>query len=76
MKLIVGMTGASGVVIAVELLRRLKELENVETHLIITEGAATKRTLIFLKFDALQILFTTLIKWTPRLPAGAFWLTA
>ena len=39
MRLIVGMTGASGVVIAVELLRRLKEIDSVETHLIITEGA-------------------------------------
>ena len=39
MKLIIGMTGASGVVIAVELLRRLKEIPEVETHLIITEGA-------------------------------------
>ena len=39
MRLIVGMTGASGVVIAVELLRRLQALEGVETHLIITEGA-------------------------------------
>lgn len=39
MRLIVGMTGASGVIIAVELLRRLKEIESVETHLIITKGA-------------------------------------
>ncbi len=39
MKLIVGITGASGVVIAVELLRSLKEIEGAETHLIITEGA-------------------------------------
>jgi 4-hydroxy-3-polyprenylbenzoate decarboxylase len=39
MRLIVGMTGASGVIIAVELLRRLREIESVETHLIITKGA-------------------------------------
>ncbi|MCR5834651.1 MAG: UbiX family flavin prenyltransferase [Selenomonadaceae bacterium] len=39
MRLIIGMTGASGVVIAVELLKRLKAIESVETHLIITEGA-------------------------------------
>ncbi len=38
MRLIVGMSGASGAVIAIELLRRLKEL-GVETHLIITHGA-------------------------------------
>ena len=38
MRIIVGITGASGIVIAVELLQRLKKMENVETHLIITEG--------------------------------------
>ena len=40
MRLIVGISGASGAVIAVELLKKLKALEAVETHLIITEGAA------------------------------------
>lgn len=40
MRVIVGITGASGIVIAVELLQRLKEIEGVETHLIITEGGA------------------------------------
>ena len=39
MRLIIGMTGASGAIIGVELLRRLKEIDSVETHLIITEGA-------------------------------------
>ena len=38
MRLIVGITGASGIVIAVDLLRKLKELDGVETHLIITDG--------------------------------------
>ena len=38
MRLIVGMSGASGAIIAVRLLQRLREL-NVETHLIITHGA-------------------------------------
>lgn len=38
MRLIIGMSGASGAPIAFRLLRRLKEL-NVETHLIITRGA-------------------------------------
>ena len=40
MRLIVGISGASGVIIAVELLRKLKNIKNVETHLIVTEGAA------------------------------------
>ena len=38
MRIIVGITGASGIIIAVELLKRLKKIENIETHLIITEG--------------------------------------
>ena len=38
MRLIVGITGASGIVIAVELLERLKNFKDVETHLIITDG--------------------------------------
>ena len=40
MRVIVGITGASGIVIAVELLKRLKAIEEVETHLIITDGGA------------------------------------
>lgn len=39
MRLIVGISGASGVIIAVELLRKLQSIDNVETHLIVTEGA-------------------------------------
>ena len=38
MRVTVGITGASGIIIAVELLKRLRELKNVETHLIVTEG--------------------------------------
>ena len=40
MRIIVGITGASGIVIAVELLQRLKKIAGVETHLIITDGGA------------------------------------
>lgn len=38
MRIIVGITGASGIVIAVTLLNKLKEIDGVETHLIITNG--------------------------------------
>lgn len=38
MRLIIGITGASGIIIAVELLKRLKNIDAVETHLIITDG--------------------------------------
>ena len=40
MRLIIGISGASGAIIALELLRVLKQMEDVETHLVITEGAA------------------------------------
>ena len=40
MRVIVGITGASGIVLAVELLQRLKNIDTVETHLIITDGGA------------------------------------
>ena len=39
MRLIVGITGASGVVLGVELLKRLREIDSVETHLVMTTGA-------------------------------------
>lgn len=38
-RLLIGMSGASGAPIAVELLRQLKTREDVETHLIVTRGA-------------------------------------
>lgn len=38
MRITVGITGASGIIIAVELLKCLREIDNVETHLIITDG--------------------------------------
>ena len=40
MRLIVGISGASGVIMGWYLLRALHEMPGVETHLIITEGAA------------------------------------
>ena len=39
MRLIVGISGASGVIIAVELLKKLKEMLDIEIHLVITQGA-------------------------------------
>ena len=38
-RLIVGMTGASGAVMGMELLRALKGMPDVESHLVATEGA-------------------------------------
>lgn len=40
MKLIVGISGASGVLLGYKFLQTLKTLSNIETHLIISEGAA------------------------------------
>lgn len=39
-RLIVGMSGASGAPLAVELLRQLKSIPEAESHLIVTKGAA------------------------------------
>ncbi len=40
MRIIVGITGASGVKMGVEMLKALKKQSGIEVHLIITEGAA------------------------------------
>ena len=39
MRLIVGVSGASGVIMGYYLLKALKQYENCETHLVLTEGA-------------------------------------
>lgn len=39
MRLIVGISGASGVVLGYEILKALKNFTTIETHLVITEGA-------------------------------------
>lgn len=38
-KIVVGISGASGVPLAIHLLKQLKALPDVETHLVLTEGA-------------------------------------
>ncbi|MBQ7515335.1 MAG: UbiX family flavin prenyltransferase [Schwartzia sp.] len=40
MRLIIGMSGASGAVLGYEALKALREIPKMETHLIVTEGAA------------------------------------
>lgn len=40
MRLIIGISGASGVVMGYQLLKILKQIPEIETHLVITEGAA------------------------------------
>lgn len=39
MRLIVGISGASGVIMGQQMLKALKSIQNIETHLVITEGA-------------------------------------
>ena len=39
-RLLIGMSGASGAPLAVEVLKKLQKQENIEKHLIITKGAA------------------------------------
>lgn len=38
-RIIIGMSGASGAPLAIELLTQLKNIENIETHLVISRGA-------------------------------------
>lgn len=38
-KILVGISGASGAPIAIRLLKRLREMADAETHLIMTKGA-------------------------------------
>lgn len=45
MRLIIGITGASGVIMGYEMLKKLRESPDVETHLIMSDGAV--RTLPF-----------------------------
>jgi len=40
-KIVVGITGASGVILGIQLLKVLKKLEAVETHLILSDAAET-----------------------------------
>ena len=56
-RLLVGMSGASGAPIAVELLRQLQTEESVESHLVITRGAElTLRQETELSLDAVKEL--------------------
>jgi 4-hydroxy-3-polyprenylbenzoate decarboxylase len=41
LKLVVGISGASGAIYGIRLLQVLKEMEGIETHLVISEAAAT-----------------------------------
>ena len=42
-RLVIGMSGASGAPLAVELLRQMKKQEAWETHLVMTEGWRRRR---------------------------------
>lgn len=44
-RIIVGISGASGIPVAVEVLRQLKNMSDIETHLVYTESA--ERTITF-----------------------------
>ncbi len=54
MKLIVGMTGATGAPLGVALLQALREMPNVETHLVMSKWAKT--TIDWKRLTALAML--------------------
>lgn len=53
-RLIVGLSGASGVIYGIQILKRLRELPDVETHLVYTRAAL--RTLQLETGESLQVL--------------------
>ena len=56
MKLIVGMTGATGAPLGVALLQALREMPNVETHLVMSKWAKTTSELVVFILLFLQVL--------------------
>lgn len=79
MRLIVGISGASGVVLGYEMLKALKLLPDCEVHLVVTEGAvkilSVKRISPY-RMSALWPMLCTAIKiWLPVFPAARLKLT-
>lgn len=74
MRLIVGISGASGVILGYEMLKALKLLPDCEVHLVVTEGAVKNfecETDLTVQDVALWPMLCTAIKiWLPVFPAA------
>lgn len=79
MRLIVGISGASGVVLGYEMLKALKLIPDCEVHLVVTEGAvknlSVKRSLPYRRSALWPMLFTVIKIWLPAFPAARLKLT-
>lgn len=73
MRIIIGISGASGVVMGYEILKALRAAD-VETHLVVTEAAARtlacETSLCLEDLTALASVSTTAGIWRLLLPAG------
>lgn len=73
MRLIVGISGASGVIMGYQMLKALKQLTDMEVHLIITEGAVKnfecETNIEISRLAELPILLTVIKIWQQVFPA-------
>lgn len=73
MRLIVGISGASGVIMGYQMLKALKQLPDMEVHLIITEGAVKnfecETNIEISRLAELAILLTVIKIWQQVFPA-------
>lgn len=76
MKIIVGISGASGVLLGVELLKAFKAIENCETHLVISNNALTvlktETTYTFADVIALASVSYTEDQLTAAIASGSY----
>ena len=74
MRLIVGISGASGVILGYEMLKALKLLPDCEVHLVVTEGAVKnfecETDLTVQDVCTLAELCTAIKIWLPVFPAA------
>lgn len=74
MRLIVGISGASGVILGYEMLKALKLLPDCEVHLVVTEGAVKnfecETDLTVQDVCTLPMLCTAIKIWLPVFPAA------
>ena len=74
MRLIVGISGASGVIMGYYLLKVLHEMPEIETHLVISEGAAKnfayETNCPWMKSGRWPMLSMTIGIWLQVSPAG------
>jgi 4-hydroxy-3-polyprenylbenzoate decarboxylase len=76
MRIIVGITGASGVILGVNLLKALSEQEDCETHLVVTKGAKItfeyETSIIFDELIAMADYYYDINDFAAPISSGSF----